>query len=58
MRFASYRRTYGKGWICFCIVKKWRPIYGRLNRLFAQEEGLAQWHIVTEEEFSGVHGSR
>lgn len=52
MRFISYRVKTGK-WICCCIVKKWRPIYGKLNRLLSGMEGLAQWYLVTQEEFDG-----
>lgn len=52
MRFTSYRLKSGK-WICCCIVKRRRPFYDRLNTLLSGMEGLAQWYIVTEEEFYG-----
>lgn len=52
MRFISYRRKYIKGWIVFCIVKKWRPIYARWNERFARAENLAEWIILDEETFT------
>lgn len=58
MRFASYRYTQGKGWLVLCIVKTWRPLYDRLNRLLSKGEGLAHWYIVTEEDVDGFHRRR
>lgn len=52
MRFISYRVKTGK-WICCCIVKRRRPFYDRMNRLLSGMEGLAQWYIVTQEEWDG-----
>lgn len=51
MRFASHRRKYGKGWMVFCIVKTWRPIYGRWNERFAQAKNLVEWIILDEEMY-------
>lgn len=51
MRFASFRRKDKKGWLCFCIVKTWRPVYTRMNAWFAKEAQLAQWVIVDEDSF-------
>jgi hypothetical protein len=48
MRIISFRRTSGEGWICLCLVRRWRPIYDRWNVRFAQERQLAQWIIVDE----------
>lgn len=52
MKFASFKLKSGK-WICCCIVKRWRPFYDKLNRLLSGMEGLAQWYIVTQEEWDG-----
>lgn len=52
MRFVSYRRSSGK-WICCCIVRRWRPVYDKINTRLAGMEGLAQWYIVTQEEWDG-----
>lgn len=51
MRFISLRRKYRKGWLCICIVKRWRPIYRRLNEQFAQAKNLVDWVIIDEETF-------
>lgn len=51
MRFISFRRKYVKGWMVFCIVKKWRPIYGKWNERFAKADNLAEWCILDEEAF-------
>lgn len=57
MRFASYRLKSGH-WLCCCIVQRRRPLYDKLARLLSGMEGLAQWYIVTEEEWDGLYQRR
>ena len=58
MYFVSYRRKYCKGWLCICVVKKWRPIYKRWNEQFAKADNLVEWIILDEEMFHGLHSLR
>jgi len=51
MRFASFKKRDGHGWICYCIVKTWRPIYARWNQRFAKADNLAEWVILDEETY-------
>ena len=51
MRFLSLRKKYIKGWMVFCIVKKWRAIYAKWDERFAPADNLAEWIILDEETF-------
>ena len=60
MRFISLRRKHGKGWLCLCIVKRWRPIYVKWNARFAMENNLVRWIIMEEQTFTEaekIHGA-
>jgi len=58
MYFVSYRRKKDGRWLCLLIVKRWRPIYARINALLRQSEERAVFAIVTEELGNGLHPLR
>lgn len=45
------RRKYYPGWLCYFVVKTWRPLYRTWNEHFARADRFIELIILDEDTF-------